>query len=399
MKKILLPETFTGTVENIVNKDGLAKGIVDSTIEYKAFLNDVRKCDSTFDENEFLEFSYHRKRRNKKKEQQLYQMLLLYDEVLFTSFDFELNYDYSKLKKIGGLVYLSNEQIEDLAYKDKLRKIDFDFSQYIKPAVIYNLKNRIKPFYQVKDKKISDYRFASILYDMVYAEQWQKIQFSKEFHKFNRLAKMNEEYYEFIAAVNHEGYIPVPGEFYTLLLETVLYCVEPVLRDFKLSQNYSIEILSPEYGIEKLGSKTNNILDICDTYGTLKIECAKVLPALPEFSSIQETLDYKDKHMTDVKRLRSVIEELLYTLENDSREKMIEQAAISVNKAVKELNKGKKLSEIDKWTVFSALPAGVLEFLCAMPPILSLPLSVFGISSYLTQKQIRKKNNWIRIVR
>lgn len=146
MKKILLPETFTGTVENIVNKDGLVKGIVDSTIEYEAFLNDVRKRDSTFDENEFLKFSYHRQRRNKKKEQQLYQMLLLYDEVLFTSFDFEFNYDYSELKKIGGLVYLSNEQVDDLAYKDKLRKIDFDFSQYIKPAVIHNLKNRIKPF-------------------------------------------------------------------------------------------------------------------------------------------------------------------------------------------------------------------------------------------------------------
>lgn len=399
MKKILLPETFTGTVENIVNKDGLVKGIVDSTIEYEAFLNDVRKRDSTFDKNEFLKFSYHRQRRNKKKEQQLYQMLLLYDEVLFTSFDFEFNYDYSELKKIGGLVYLSNEQVDDLAYKDKLRKIDFDFSQYIKPAVIHNLKNRIKPFYQIKDKKISDYRFASILYDMVYAEQWQKIQFRKEFHELNKLAKMNKEYYEFIAAVNHEGYTPVPSEFYTVLLETVLYCVEPVLRDFTLYEKHSIEILNPEYSIEKLGSKAKDISDICDTYGTLKIECSKILPALPEFSSIQETLDYKDKHLIDIKRLRSVIDELLFTLENDSREKMIEQAAISVNKAATELNKGKKLSEIDKWTIFSALPVGVLEFLCAMPPILSLPLSVFGVSSYLTQKQISKKNNWIRVVR
>lgn len=399
MKKILLPESFTGTVENIVNKDGLVKGIVDATKEYEAFYNDVRKHDSTFDEEEFLKFSYHRQRRNKKKEQQLYQMLLLYDEVLFTSFDFEFNYDYSELKTIGGLVYLSNEQVDDLAYKDRLRKIDFDFSQYIKPAVIHNLKNRIKPFYQIKNEKISDYRFASILYDMVYAEQWQKIQFRKEFHELNKLAKMNKEYYEFIADVNHEGYIHVPGEFYTVLLETVLYCVEPVLRDFKLYQKHSIEILNPEYSIEKLGSKTKSISDICDTYGTLKIECSKIIPALPEFSSMQETLDYKDKHLTDVKRLRSVIEELLYTLENDSREKMIEQAAISVYKAATELNKGKKLSEIDKWTIFSALPVGVLEFLCAMPPILSLPLSVFGVSSYLTQKQISKKNNWIRVVR
>lgn len=399
MEKILLPETFTGTVENVVNKDGLVKGIVDSTIEYKAFLKDVRERDSNFDENEFLKFSYHRQKRDKKKEQQLYQMLLLYDEVLFTSFDFELNYDYSELKKIGGLIYLSNEQVDNLAYEDKSREIDFDFSQYIKPAVIHNLKNRIKPFYKIKDKNISDYRFASILYDMVYAEHLQKDQFRKEFHQLNKVAKVNKEYYEFIAAVNHEGYIPVSGEFYTVLVETVRNCVEPVLRDFNLHNKHSIEILNPEYSIEKLGIKNSNITDICDTYGALRIECSKVLPELREFSSIWDVLDCKDKHYKDVKRLRSVIEELLYTLENDSREKMIEQAAISVNKAAAEFNKGKKLSKIDKWSIIIAAPAGVLEYLNSMPPIVSLPLSVFGVSSYLTQKQIRKKNNWIWVVR
>lgn len=399
MKRILLPETFTGTVENMVNKDGLVRGIVDATIEYDAFLSDIGELDPAFDKKKFLEFSYHRERRNKKKEQQLYQMLLLYDEVLFTSFDFEFNYDYSELKKIGGLVYLSDEQVNNLAYTDRARKIDFDFSQYIKPAVIYNLKNEIKPFYKLRDKNYSEYRFASVLYDMVYSQQEQRVKFRKEFDELNKIAKMNKEYYDFIADVNHEGRIPVSGEFYTILLEIVLNCVEPVLRDFKLLNEHSIEILNPEYSIEKLGCKSQKITNISDVYGTLKIECSKIIPALPEFSSIQETLDYKDRHLADVKRLRSVLEELLYILENDSKEKMIEQAAIDVNKAVKELNRGQELSKIDRWTIFSALPVGVLEFLYSMPPILSLPLSIFGISSYLTQKQINKNNNWIRVVR
>lgn len=399
MKKILLPSSFSGTVENVVNKDGLAKGIIDTTPEYKEFLSNIKAHDNAFDEKEFLKFSYHKQRRNKNKEQQLYQMLLLYDEVLFTDFDFEINYDYSELKKIGGLVYLNDDQISELAYTDRERKIDFNFSQYIKPAVIYNLKDRIKPFYEIKDEKFSDYRFASILFDLVYAEQEQKIQFSKVFLEFIKIAKINKDYYDSYANYKRKGITPVKGEFYSILLESVLGCVEPVLRDFNLANNQSVEIFNPEYSSEKLGLKTKKITDIVDTYGTLKIECTKVIQALPEFSSIQETLDFKEKNMTDIKRLRSVVDELLDIIENEGREKMIEQAAINVNKAARELNKGKELSKIDKWSIFLALPVSALEFLCTMPPIVSLPLSVFGISSYLTQKHIQKRNNWIRVVR
>lgn len=399
MKKILLPETFGGTVENVVNKEGLAKGIIDTTPEYKLFLTNVKDMDNIFDEKDFLKFSYHKQRRNKIREQQLYQMLLLYDEVLFTSFDFEFNYDYSELKKVGGLIYLNDEQICKMAYGDRNRKIDFNFSQYIKPAVIHNIKNEIKNLYIIRDKKFSEYRFASVLYDLVYAEKKQRIQFGKEFDELNKIVKKNKDFYDFVKDNKYEKTITYRQEYNAILLEIVLNCVEPVLRDFALHENQSIEILNPVYSIEKLGLKTKKIEKISDVYGTLKIECSKIIPALPEFSSIKETLDFKEKHMIDVKRLNSVIEELLYILENDGRERMIKQAAINVNKAVEELNKYKLLSKVDKWTIFAALPVGILEFICTMPPIISLPLSVFGISSYLTQTHIKKNNNWIRVVR
>ena len=90
---------------------------------------------------------------------------------------------------------------------------------------------------------------------------------------------------------------------------------------------------------------------------------------------------------------------IIETLQNCGKPKMIERAAEDVNKAVREINRGKKLTKVDRWTTFLALPASVLEFCCSLPPIISLPLGIYGISSYFSHKHMDANNNWIRIIR
>lgn len=399
MRRVLLPDNFIGTVVNVAQKDNLIKGLSEDGLSYKMFLNEMKNSGEQFCEKEYLQFFYHKERRNKRKEQQLYQMLLLYDEVLFSDYSFALEYDYSELKKIEGITYLDDMNMTSLIYPENKRKLDFNFSQYIKDAVINNVKNNIKSFYKIRFDNYSDYKFADALYDMVYSTKEQQKYFTKKFEEFNKVCLANKQYYDLMKTMKYGEDALTKDEFYTTLLELVLECVEPVLRDFELSIKFETEIMNPAYSLEKLGKRSGNLSDISDVYGTLKVECSRVVSQLPEFSSLKQTLDFKEKHYSDVKRLRSVVDELLYILQTENREAMITKASSDVEKAIKELNRGQKLVNIDKWQIFLSLPAGVLEYYLSMPPIFSVPLSVYGISSYLTSRHIISKNNWVRVVR
>lgn len=398
MSKVLLPESFSEILIGIAEREHLIRGYKDSQ-EAITFINDIKEEDPYFNEEEYWQFAYPKKRRNRRKEQQFFQMLFLYDNVLFSDPTFELQYDYSELKKIPGITYLEEEKMSKRLYLGNDQKLDFNFAQYIKPAVIHNVKNNIKSFYRIRDEGLSEYKFASILYDVVYSSKQDLKRIIETNPKFEKAIFLNKLCYDVKREMRFPESIPIEGEFYAALIGLVLQSVEPVLRDFTLNEELDTIILNPAYSVEKLGANAGHIEEISDAYGTLKVECSKVINRLPEFKSIQDTLDFKETHDTDVKRLSSVIEELLDVLKSSGKAKMIEKAASDVGKAVSEINRGQNLTTVDKWTTFLALPASILEYYYSIPPVASIPLGVYGVSSYLKHQHILKKNNWIRIVR
>jgi len=376
MKKIVLPENMTKTILMLGKKEGMIK-----TFEFG------EEIDSVMNEE------INSLRRNRKKEQIVYQLLLLYDEMVLTDFTFE-GYDISKLTNEYNITYLNMREQESIFRPDHSSPyIEPDFAQYIKPAVIQNIKKGLSQLYKVKDPDVSDLKFASILYDIVYSSM-EEADILVE--KYGHLLETNALRYDLKCYINNREVRR--GELYEMMVSFMVLEVEKVLRDFELVRNEDTVILDPPYAIDKLGVSSKSISDLSDIYGTLKIECNKMIPDLPAFNSIQEVFNYKEKNKKQIKRFRQEIDNLEKVLASDGREKMIIQATKDVEKSSKELFKLEK-TKVDTWCTFISLPATILEYYKNLPPVVSIPLSVIGISSFFHKKYVEDKHGWIRVIR
>ncbi len=376
MKKIVLPDKFTSTVLAIAQRESL--------IDYP-IIDDIPH------------FEVSNYKLKKRLEQQFYQFLFLYDEVVLTDYEFEL-FDLTKLYSLNNISYLDYHSQNGIIHLNRINHIvpaiEYDFSQYIKPAVIHRIKRDMASFYKIKKDKFSDYQFASVCYDMLFSSKQERQQV---INKYAKIYDANSMYYKTCKELN--GNYVRPTEYYDNLLAIIANHIDPVLRDFELAKEDGVEILDPPYSIEKLGLTSKKAKNLEEIYGTLRVECSKVIPMLPHFNSIQEVLFYKEKKEKQIKRLRAEIDHLEKVLSTEGREKMILQASEDVKKAAAELCRGEETTAVDKWSLFCALPAGLLEFYLSIPPIASIPLSVCGISSYFKKQYVKDKHGWIRIIR
>lgn len=378
MKKIILPEKYTHTIIKLAKKDKL--------IDYY-----------DFDNGDFSVYETDNHRLNRKIEQLFYQLLFLYDEVVLTDWEFEL-YDISKLANLDNITYLDYDEQLTIISEKRLNNIvpslEYDFSQYIKPAIIHDIKKDMSSFYKIKKKNYSDYQFASKYYDILFSEKAQQQRMTK---KYGDIYDINALYYHVRSELNRHEVRPT--EFNDNMLAIIARYLDPILRDFELAKENGIEILDPSYAIEKLGLESKKGQNIADIYGTLKTECQNIIPTLPSFSSIYDVLEFKEKKSSQIKRLREEIDHLEHVLMYEGKEKMLIQAANDVKKAAKELCQGEKTTAIDKFSLYFALPAGLLEYYASLPPIISIPLTICGISSYCRKKYMVDKNSWVRIIR
>lgn len=380
MKKIVLPEKYTSTI--------IKSAINSELIKYY-----------DFNDGDFSIYKFESPRLSKKIEQQFYQLLFLYDEVILTDYEFEL-YDITKLMDLDNIIYFNFDKQTEIISMDRLNhivpSIEYDFAQYIKPAVIHNIKRDMAPFYKIKNENYSDYQFASKYYDILFSDKQRTMRMIEKYANiYDRNAVYYHKYGELVLGRSNIR----PTEFNDNMLAIIARHLDPVLRDFELVKNDGVEILDPPYSIEKLGLKSKKIQNFEEIYGTLKVECSKLIPMLPHFNSIYDVLKFKEKKNLQINQLREEIDHLEYILESEGKEKMIIQASNDVKKASSELCRGEESTAVDKWSIFLALPAGLLEYYLSLPPIFSMPLSIYGISSYFRKKYMVDRNCWIRIVR
>lgn len=331
----------------------------------------------------------------KNKINNLYQMLLLYDCVTIPSF-IEWD-DYSKLEQTGYIKINTYDSMKK--YMSNLYgNLDYEYGQYIKPALFSSIKKIIKNYNYCKFE--SDEKFTSIIYDLYLMSKIDVINFQKMVNDNIIMLSFNANVFR--------GKVIEPVKFHQNIVMNYIYFlfnwlevnVDNLLWDINLSYSYNAIILNSEYDIERIGlNQEVNPKDDFNTYRTLKVELKKIIGVLPHANSLEEIFYLKDKHEKDIIRLRTVIDELEYVLREYGKEKMIIEASNNIKKASKELAKTDKLDEVSKWATYLSVPTTVVETILSLPPIAGLSLGIAG--TYTTKKanDIKRKNNWLSVIR
>lgn len=78
---------------------------------------------------------------------------------------------------------------------------------------------------------------------------------------------------------------------------------------------------------------------------------------------------------------------------------MIIEASSNIAKASKELSKTDKLDEVSKWTTYLSVPVAVTEIILSAPPVAGISPGIIGTYSTKKSNDIKRKNNWISVIR
>ena len=149
--RIVLPDKYTDTIIKVAESEKLIKPYI---------FNGERADLGTS------------RRKNNKIVQQFYQMLYLYDEIIVTDYEWNM-FDYEALTRLVPIRVLDESEQDRLIGLPKknyiLPAIEYDFAQYIKPAVIHKVKNIFNDFYRIRSKSVSLYKYTSMFYDAVFS--------------------------------------------------------------------------------------------------------------------------------------------------------------------------------------------------------------------------------------
>lgn len=321
--------------------------------------------------------------------QNLFQMILLYDELIMQ--DFDAAYDFNKINSFG---HFKIYPFEDFYYFDAVNHEDNSlYAEYLKPAMLKCLKKGSKDFFESKNnKKVSYSKLISELYDYIFGVS------DNISENAMQLLKLNEKKYEL-------KYLDAPPEFTEMGFETELNAVftgfyDLLCWELKISTEHEAYIVNSEFQLSKIGCDIyeENINTYLDAYKILKCECANIIGTLPHMCSIEDAILLKQKRKKDIKNLREVIDNLENVLRSEGREKAIIKAVEDVKKASTALSKCERVNRIGKWTTLFSVPVGVIEMLLG-GGFGGLGLSVIGTATCLIDEKIKKNNGWCEVIR
>lgn len=139
----------------------------------KIFMIEARKnglierieMDGMPDIKQFEQYEEQIYSKNHRIKQNLFQMILLYDELIIQESD--PNYDYRKIQELGKFkIYPFEEFYSFDAVHQENNSL---YAEHLKPAILKHLKNEIKPYFEFKsDGKVSYNRMISEIYDFLF---------------------------------------------------------------------------------------------------------------------------------------------------------------------------------------------------------------------------------------
>lgn len=335
---------------------------------------------------------YHKERQN------LFQMILLYDELIIQ--DFDPTYEYDKIKDMGNFKIYS---FDDFYYFDAIHQENNSlYAKYLKPAMLKYLKRELKYYFEFRyNNKVSYNKMISELYDFIF-------KISKNISKnTTELLELNEIAYQLRNRknINRMRDLDAPisltdGRFGTELASWFICFYEQLCWQLKISSEQEAYIVNSEFQLSEIGCDIyeENINTYMDAYKILKCECSNIMETLPHISSIGDAMLLKEKRKKDIRNLREVIDNLENVLRTEGKEKAIIKAAEDVKKAASALSKCEKVNKIGKWTTLFSVPMGIAEMLLG-GGYGGLGLSVIGTATCLVDEKIKRNNSWCEIIR
>lgn len=372
----------------------------------KIFMIEARKCGlikhmDIYNNPDFYDIDKYEDelyKRYHKVKQNLFQMILLYDELIIQ--DSDPTYEYNKIENMGSFKIYPFDDFYN--YNAKKQENNSIYAEYLKPAILAVLKKELKHYFEFgNNKKVSYNKMISELYDVFFEI---RDNFSKDTME---LIELNEMMYKLrhIKQINMLKNVGLPNEFAEERFAIELagwfaLFYNQLCWQLKISSEQDAYIVNSEFQLSKIGCDIyeENINTYMDAYKILKCECANIIGTLPHICSIEEAILLKEKRKNDIKNLREVIGNLENVLRNEGKEKAIIKATSDVRKASAALSKREKVNKIGMWTTLLSVPMGIAEMLLG-GGIGGLGLSVIGTSTCLIDEKIKRNNSWCEIVR
>lgn len=340
---------------------------------------------------EKLYSKYHKARQN------VFQMILLYDELIIPAAD--PTYEYDKLQdKDNFLIY----SFDDYCQYDPIHEDGhIEFAEYLKPVIIPVITKELKKYFLIKDKSISYKSIASEIYDITLGlkkEINNNVDFIIEVNKF-LYDLQHKDYFKKMNKLNAPSVIN-EDIFYTKLSQTILRSYTNICWQLDISSRQDAYIINCEYQLSKIGcgEYQKDVSAYLDSYKLLKCECSKIIGSLPKMNNLNDVFELKDKRKNDIKNLKEVLTHLEYVLKNEGKEQAVIKATNDVKKASESLAKRNELTTVGKWTTLFSVPVAIMEILCGIPPI-GLVLSTVGTGVCIADDILKKRNGWCEIVR
>lgn len=337
-------------------------------------------------------------KRYYKVKQNLFQMILLYDELIIQ--DSDPTFEYNEIENMGNFkIY----PFDDFYYFDaRQQENNVLYAEYLKPAILKVLKKELNHYFEISNnKKVSYNKMISELYDVIFGIQENISKNTVE------LLELNETAYKLknrknINRLKNLGLSDElsEGRFAMELASWITLFYDQLCWQLKISSEQDAYIVNSEFQLSKIGCGIyeENINTYMDAYKILRCECANIIETLPHMCSIEEAISLKEKRKNDIKNLREVISNLENVLRTEGREKAILEATRDVRKASSALSKCEKVNKIGKWTTLLSVPMGIAEMLLG-GGIGGFGLSIVGAATCLIDEKIKRNNSWCEIVR
>lgn len=342
--------------------------------------------------------------RTAEKNQKLFQMLLLYDEIIFPygildNVDIHLIKKYFKVTVLDDMAFINEYKLNYLLENETTKEEDELFVNYMKPAILNFLVEEIGNKYYIKKSIYSTKEFINYMIDCAFGKE---MTFCDKFYKN---IKENAELYT--SKVYNPFYFDCPrniiekvdaylGELYQSIYRTFYR----VLWEVQLSNDNDCMLYNSYYDIQYLGLNQMNYISKPeeDIYNNIRINISDKIRQLPQMTTFEELLRIKDKHKKDIKRMRQVITELERCVV--SGEVYIAQKVIlDLEQSIKELNKSESLSKVSTIATYAAVPIGIAETMLNIFPVVGITIGIIGAATTVASKHFLNQNNWINIVR
>lgn len=337
-------------------------------------------------------------KRYYKVKQNLFQMILLYDELIIQ--DSDPTFEYNKIENMGNFKMYP---FDDFYYFDAIHQENNAlYAEYLKPAILRILKRNLKSYFSISNNgKVSYNKIISELYDFIFEIHDSISKNTMELLELNETAyklrnRRNINIMKNLDAPN----ILIEGRFAAEIISWFRLYYDQLCWQLKISSEQDAYIVNSEFQLSKIGCNIyeESINTYMDAYQILECECANIIGTLPHICSIEEAISLKEKRRNDIKNLREVISNLENVLRTEGREKAILEATKDVRKASSALSKCEKVNKIGKWTTLLSVPMGIAEMLLG-GGIGGFGLSVIGTATCLIDEKIKRNNSWCEIVR